>query len=290
VINVLPKVTFAVCAYNEEKIIAECLRHIKNVDYPNKEIIVGSDGTDRTTEIAQNIGGVEVISSGERLGKTQMLMKIIEQAKGDIIIINDAEFFLFPNDAVYKIVESFENERIGGLSFGSSAPHEIDFTNWWGLVEHVIQDIFRYHRMKKNPLTSLKDANFIIVANAFRKDIITKLETINDDAEIGYQLLSKNHYLLYVPSVSFYTPGGSAKNIKDNINQRSRTAVGWIQIGKLYKINFLRFYIISFWMIVKLIFSLIIWTGVFIFSYLKGRFLYIIGRRSSKQVWTKVRR
>jgi cellulose synthase/poly-beta-1,6-N-acetylglucosamine synthase-like glycosyltransferase len=284
-----PLVTFAVCAYNEEKVIADCLRHIQNLDYPNKEIIVGSDGTDKTTEIAKGFG-VNVITSRQRMGKTQMLMRIIKEAKGEIIVINDAEFFMFPNNAVYEIVESFKNKKIGGLSFGSSAPAETEFTNWWGLVESVIQDLFRYYRVKKNPLTSLKDANFVIVANAFRKDVITKLETINDDAEIAYQLLSKGYHLLYVSTVAFYSKGGPAKSISDNVKQRSRTTVGWVQIGKLYKINFLKFYIESFWLFLKLIGSLIVWIGVFMFSYLRGRFFYLIGRRTSKQVWKKVKR
>lgn len=284
-----PIVTFAVCAYNEEKIIAECIRHIQNLHYPNKEIIVGSDGTDRTTEISKSFG-VKVITSRKRLGKTQMLMRIIKEAKGEIIVINDAEIFLFPNNAIYEIAEKFKDNKIGGLSFGSSAPAEMEFTSWWGFVESIIQDLFRYYRFKKNPLTSLKQANFLVMANAFRKDAITKLETINDDAEIAYQLLSKGYHLLYVPTVAFYSRGGSAKSINDNIRQRTRTAVGWIQIGKMFKINFLKFYIESFWLFCKLIGSLAIWILVFLYSYLRGRFFYLIGRQSSKQIWKKVKR
>ena len=52
----LPSVSLIIPAYNEEEIIEETLRKLKNIDYPkNKlEIIVVDDGsTDRTYEIVK---------------------------------------------------------------------------------------------------------------------------------------------------------------------------------------------------------------------------------------------
>ena len=284
-----PIVTFAVCAYNEEKLIKNCINHIRNLDYPNKEIIVGSDGNDGTSTIAKAMG-VKVIVANERIGKTEMLMRIMKEAKGEIIIINDVEFLLFPNYVVYDIAKVFENKKVGGLSFGTSMMAEHDYATWWKFVESVIQNIFAYYKCSKSPVKNLKEANFLVISNAFRKSMVGKLTTLNDDAEISYQLLSKGKYVVYAPHISFYSPGGAASNMGDNIKQKTRTTIGWIQLSKKYNLNFTNFYLYSLWLFFKLGISLAFWVFMYGFSFIKGRLLYMFGKHSAKQVWNKFER
>ena len=284
-----PIVTFAVCAYNEEKLIKNCINHIRNLDYPNKEIIVGSDGNDGTSTIAKAMG-VKVIIANERIGQTEMLMRIMKEAKGEIIIINDVEFLLFPNYVLYDVAKVFSNKKIGGLSFGTSMMAENDYATWWKFVESIIQNIFAYYKCSRSPVKSLKEANFVVISNAFRKSMVGELTTLNDDAEISYQLLAKKKYVVYAPHISFYSPGGAASNMGDNIKQKTRTSIGWTQLSKKYNLNFSKFYLESCWLFMKLIFSLLIWIGMYAFSFFKGKILYIFGKQSAKQVWNKFKR
>ena len=285
----LPLLTFAICAYNEKKTIGDCIEHILKLDYPNKEIIVGSDGTDKTTEIARKYP-VKVITASKRIGKTKMLLKILEQAKGEIVLINDAESFFFPKNGLYDLVKIFEDHEIGAVSFGSVGPVEQEYSrSWWCFVEIVMLNLFRYYRIKKNPITSLKDANFLIIANAFRRKLITGLQTINDDAEIAYHVISKGYKVLYTPKISFYGVG-TATTLSDHIKQRSRTSVGWMQIGKLYKIKLGKFYFQMFLLWFKLIISLILWVVVFSYGFLKGKIMYLFGKRSPEKIWGKIKR
>lgn len=285
-----PLVTFAVCAYNEENIIKECIEHILKVDYPNKEIIVGSDGNDRTNEIVKKYP-VKLITSKNRIGKTNMLLKILEAAKGEIVIINDAEFFFFPENGIYNLIKYFKDKNVGGVSFGNCSPVEYEYKRgWWVFVDMVIQNLFRYYRIKKYPVKSLKDANFFLTVNAFRKSAITDLKTINDDSEIAYSLLSKGYKIEYALDVAFYAIGGSAKKLFDQIKQRSRTSVGWVEISKIYKIKLFRFYFQMLWLWLKLIASLIVLIFISLYGVIKGRLLYIFGKKSSEKIWKKIER
>jgi len=286
----LPLITFAVCAYNEEKTIASCIEHILKLDYPRKEIIVGSDGTDRTATIARRYP-IKVITAKKRIGKTNMLLRILDQAKGEIVLVNDAEFFFFPKNGLYDLVKYFKDSKVGAVSFGSVGPVEHEYhRSWWTLVEVIIQNLFRYYRIKKNPITSLKDANFLVIANAFRRKIISELQTINDDAEIAYHVLSKGYKVVYVPEVAFYGIGGTATTLSDQIKQRSRTSIGWMQIGKIYKIKLGKFYFQMILLWSKLIASLVIWVVIFAYGLIKGKILYLLGRRAPEKIWKKIKR
>jgi hypothetical protein len=63
-----PGVSILIPAYNEELVIARCVRAALSVDYPRFEVLVLDDGsTDRTAEVA-HANGAEVLSFGENRG------------------------------------------------------------------------------------------------------------------------------------------------------------------------------------------------------------------------------
>jgi glycosyltransferase involved in cell wall biosynthesis len=96
------KLSIIVPVYNEEKTVKKILNKVKKVRLPNlieKEIIVVDDGSqDETPSILNNISGIKVINHKTNKGKGAAVRTGIETAKGDIILIQDADLEYNPDD------------------------------------------------------------------------------------------------------------------------------------------------------------------------------------------------
>ena len=111
-----PEVTLLIAAYNEEDVIEEKVKNSLALDYPKDKlhIVVVSDGsTDRTDEIVKKYEdrGVELFRT-ERLGKTVARNRAVENAKGELIVLTDANAF-FRQDALKKLVKHFQDPEVG---------------------------------------------------------------------------------------------------------------------------------------------------------------------------------
>ena len=95
-------------SYNEEKDIRETLESFLNLTYPNKEIIVVDDSSDKTGDIV-----LEYASRGVRLirgngdGCCEAVNLGIEKATGDVIINADADVRL-PSDFLERLAMKYE--------------------------------------------------------------------------------------------------------------------------------------------------------------------------------------
>jgi cellulose synthase/poly-beta-1,6-N-acetylglucosamine synthase-like glycosyltransferase len=103
-----PRVTVVVSAYNEETVIAERIENLLDLDYPadRLEILVGSDGSsDRTRAIVATFEHprVRLLAFPVRRGKTSVLNDLVARARGDVVVLTDANTF-FRRDAVRELV------------------------------------------------------------------------------------------------------------------------------------------------------------------------------------------
>src|SRR5687768_17210093 len=120
--SMLPRVTIAMPAYNEEKYIEACIASVRGQDYPAELIeILVADGrsTDRTREILERLGAddsrIKVIDNPARL-QAAGLGQIVKQAQGDVIVRMDVHCEYAP-DYVRKCVETLERtgaDNVGG--------------------------------------------------------------------------------------------------------------------------------------------------------------------------------
>ncbi|CAH6794650.1 Glycosyl transferase [Vibrio chagasii] len=121
-----PSVTLVISAYNEQKVIANKLNSLleMNFDIATLEVIVTSDGsTDRTHEIVNNFiakfgarfKSIELVVVEGRLGKTNAQNKAVERSRGDIIAFSDSNSIWEPN-ALDFLVSRFKDDNVAYVS------------------------------------------------------------------------------------------------------------------------------------------------------------------------------
>ena len=112
--DVLPDVTFMVCAYNEQDVVDMKMDNTLQLDYPKEKLHVVwvTDGsTDETNERLKRYPEVEVIFTPERKGKTAALNHGISMVKSDITIMTDANTMV-NKEAVREIVRCFQDPQV----------------------------------------------------------------------------------------------------------------------------------------------------------------------------------
>jgi len=107
--SALPRITVCLPVYNGGRFLADKLDSLLGQDYPREklDVIVYCDGcSDDSEEIARRYsqaagagGRIQVVASGERLGKPTALNKLRELAGGELLLLNDVRQPLSPGSA-----------------------------------------------------------------------------------------------------------------------------------------------------------------------------------------------
>ncbi len=115
----LPMVSVLLAAYNEEKVIGDKISSVLKSKYPtNKlEILVGSDASTDTTnavlqELEKNTSSIKLFLYEERKGKPRIINQLAKEARGEILVITDANVMLETN-TLYELIKYFKEERTG---------------------------------------------------------------------------------------------------------------------------------------------------------------------------------
>lgn len=118
--NDLP-VSIVLTVHNEECVLEKRVTNILETDYPEDllEIVVASDGsTDNTERIVEEMckkdNRIRLIKT-EGGGKSSAQNQAIPSARGDIVILTDAEA-LFTRNTIPNLVNNFSVEKIGCVS------------------------------------------------------------------------------------------------------------------------------------------------------------------------------
>lgn len=111
-------------AFNENTYIIRCLENVILTELPgwDKQIIIVNDGsTDNTLllikEFSKKHRNIQIISNTKNQGKGASLQKGIKEARGDIIIIQDADLEYDSSD--YKAIFAKFNEKNVDVVYGS---------------------------------------------------------------------------------------------------------------------------------------------------------------------------
>jgi len=225
-----PIVSLIIPTYNEEACIEEKIVNSLSLDYPKDKleiIVVDSGSTDRTREIIKKYSknGVILYEQQKRMGKASAINLGLKRAKGEIIIVTDANA-IFHNDVIKKIVRHFADKNVGGVE----GKYILKTKKKTDVGEG--EKTFRKFESFLKKYESLVDSTVSMVGeiSAFRRDIIDSLDgsCIAEDFDLSIRVRKKGYRLIHDPEAIVWEPAPA--NIKDEIIQKSRRIVGTIQV------------------------------------------------------------
>lgn len=134
-----PLISILIASRNEEKVLPACLGSIERLNYPKDKIqliLADDDSSDGTLEILNGFATakkwVEVLQVGEPQndeklkGKTRVLAKMAEVAKGEYWFFTDADIVL-PKNWIEGFLTEFEKDKNVGICVGVTGYKPIDF-------------------------------------------------------------------------------------------------------------------------------------------------------------------
>lgn len=115
-------VDVAVCTYNSEKYLDQCLQSIQNFVPFNRLIIVDHYSTDRTVKIAKKYGA-EIYFENVGVGYARQLA--IEHSSAPFLLFVDSDVVF--NDGIWfkKCVRLFQNEKLKAGAIGVDTPAKL---------------------------------------------------------------------------------------------------------------------------------------------------------------------
>ena len=194
-----PLLSLIIPVYNEEPQLQEVLDRVYAIDYEPKEVVLvddcSSDGTRPILESYSGRGDTLVILQSENRGKGFAIRTGLEQAKGEIVIIQDADLEYDPEDVpkvVAPIVSGDADVCYGSRFLGRlermAIPNRV--ANW--LLAKAASWLF-WVRIS-DEATAYK---------AFRREVLDRIELECDGFEFCPEITAKVLRLGYsIPEVS----------------------------------------------------------------------------------------
>lgn len=226
--NIEPSISIIIPAYNEEKIIAQKIDNCLGLDYPKDkfEIIITSDcSTDKTDNIVARYRekGVILKRLNKRSGKIVVLNRTIPEARGEIIVLCDANT-IFKPDAIRVLIRNFYDESVGAVSGDVRLLNEdVRF----GKSEGLYYKLERFIQVKESLLHSIIGVDGGMYA--LRKELY-KFPSDNitlDDFVISMEVINQGKRVIY--EAEAVATEKSPPSPKEEFRRRTRVATGCFQ-------------------------------------------------------------
>jgi glycosyltransferase involved in cell wall biosynthesis len=114
------KVSVVIPAFNEIETISEIIKRVKDVEIADEIVVVDDGSSDGTHEFLKGIDGhgvLRTIFHEENQGKGSAVVTGVQNASGDLIIIQDADLEYDPRDYPALLVPIYEG--LSDVVFGS---------------------------------------------------------------------------------------------------------------------------------------------------------------------------
>lgn len=105
----MKKISVIIPALNEEKYIGQVIKIVKNCKLIDEIIVVDNNSTDKTSEIARNLGVKTLLC--ENRGKGYAMEMGLENASGNIVVFADGDICNYQPDFLEKMIDPIINEQ-----------------------------------------------------------------------------------------------------------------------------------------------------------------------------------
>ncbi|MBQ4245260.1 MAG: glycosyltransferase family 2 protein [Clostridia bacterium] len=226
-----PQVTAVIPAYNEEKTIVATVNSVLAADYKKLEVIVVDDGSkDKTYEILKKEFGenprVKIITK-ENGGKYSALNEGIAQAKGNYLLLLDADTLIAP-DSVKLLVSNFTDGRVAAVSGNTRVGNVHNLITGFQRVEYI-----RDFNLTKNGMTRLNAMAVVPGAlGMWRKSAVIECggfspDTLGEDRDLTMALLDKGYKAVFEPSA--FSETEAPDTLRGFMRQRFRWTYSTLQ-------------------------------------------------------------
>jgi biofilm PGA synthesis N-glycosyltransferase PgaC len=200
-----PPVTMLVPAYNEEVVIASCVRAALAVDYPDLEILVLDDGsTDATVAAAEQAGGgdrrLQVVRDEVNRGKAERLNIGLRRARHELVIVCDADTHMHPLAPKLLVARMLRSRLNVAVAAG---PHVSNRTNLLCAMQ-TLEAASLIGLIRRTTALRGRVATVAGVLALFRRDPVLEVggfhrEMAAEDIDLTWRLLLAGWHTAYEP-------------------------------------------------------------------------------------------
>ena len=187
-----------IAALNEEEGIGLTITEMMDVLDNSQVVVVDGKSTDRTCEIAKNLGATVVCQDG--IGKGDALAKALEsiEAQTEFVVITDADF-TYPAESVPEMIELLESNPEVGMVCGNRFNGKVDSialrpvfalgNRLIALVHNILNGI-----QLQDPLTGLR-----VVRAGILRDWKVESKGFDVEVELNLQVDQSGFRIVEVP-------------------------------------------------------------------------------------------
>jgi glycosyltransferase involved in cell wall biosynthesis len=173
------KLTVVIPVYNEQDTVETIVARVEAADFEKEIILVDDGSTDGTRAILEgwmqnDVSNRRIFLQTRNMGKGAALRRGIEEAKGDIVVIQDADLEYDPAEystLVQPILDG-KADAVYGSRFMGAGPHRVLF--FW----HYIGN--KFLTLLSNAFTNLNLTDMETGFKVFRRDVIQAIDLKED--------------------------------------------------------------------------------------------------------------
>jgi len=225
----LKSITLLVPAYNESAVIAQKLKNVGCLEYPEGKlnVIVASDGSsDGTQEIVRSYASnrpLKLLDFKERRGKASVVNDAIQECTDEWVCLCDANVMFHP-DALIRLAHRLETASVGAVTGDVRlASNESDFGRGESLYYKAERAIQKGESLVGSVM-GVDGGMYLMRRELFQP---VPKDTILDDFTISMNVIQQGYRIEYEPTAIAQENGTPSSEIE--FERRKRVARGAVQ-------------------------------------------------------------
>jgi poly-beta-1,6-N-acetyl-D-glucosamine synthase len=200
-----PGVTLLIPAYNEQQVIATCVRAALAVDYPVLEVLVLDDGSQDETAAAaaaaaNGDGRLRVVRDAVNRGKSERLNRGFEVARHELVVVTDADTHVHPLALKLLVARMNRSPRLAAVA---GAPHVTNRRNLLCAMQ-ILEAASMIGLIRRTQAVAGRVGVVAGVLGLFRREAVIEVggyrgEMATEDIDLTWRLLLAGWHTSYEP-------------------------------------------------------------------------------------------